>query len=345
MKKVVFSLTMVFLMLLTTLTVMADNNVTVVVDGEAVEFADQKPVIVDGCALVPVRATFETMGFNVSWDEELKQTALTKLDNVIVLTINSNSFTINSVSKELESPVQLIGGRTMLSLPAVLENVGYQMSWDDETATVTIVSADAEVPAENGIGVHETAKIVQSPENSPKIPEELNVNTSADREGYPWFDDLGEWDVKDIEAFALEYGAYEIKFAPISHELGNITETFFVVTTSEGISYSLGSYFDVDSIYRTGFNSWWLPLGYGESSPARYFVFADGPGEVTITSTSYVFRDWDEIAAIAGLHEDSADTLALNPSFPELPFKFPDGLNGHNDWVREPYVSSLVLIF
>ena len=39
----------------------------------------------------------------------------------------------------LDIPAQIIGGRTMLPLMAVLESVGYQLDWDGLTNTVSVV--------------------------------------------------------------------------------------------------------------------------------------------------------------------------------------------------------------
>ena len=57
---------------------------------------------------------------------------------VSVITIDSASFTANGASHTLDVPAQIIGGSTMLPIRAVLESVGYNLSWDESTRTVTI---------------------------------------------------------------------------------------------------------------------------------------------------------------------------------------------------------------
>ena len=120
------------------------NDIQVVVNGDAVTFSDQTPVIVDGRTLVPIRDVFEAMGFDIDWNSETRVVTLERADDVVLITIDSDTFTANDESFELDVPAQIIGGRTMLPLRAVLESVGYELDWDGETQTVIITSAEAD---------------------------------------------------------------------------------------------------------------------------------------------------------------------------------------------------------
>ncbi|MCL2391282.1 MAG: stalk domain-containing protein [Oscillospiraceae bacterium] len=124
----------------------ASTPISVLIEGQPVDFADQGPAIVDGRTLVPVRGVFEAMGFNVGWNAATNQVTLTG-EYVVVLTIGSNVFTTNGVRSTLDVPPQTIGGRTMLPLRLVLESVGYYLGWDAPTQTVIISSEpDPELP-------------------------------------------------------------------------------------------------------------------------------------------------------------------------------------------------------
>ena len=116
------------------------SDVRVTIDGEAVVFAEQPPVIVDGRVLVPVRGVFEELGFTVSWNRDTRQAILERADYTIVLTIGSEAFTTNNTIAYLDVPAQIIGGSTMLPIRAVLESVGYQISWDNSARTAVIVT-------------------------------------------------------------------------------------------------------------------------------------------------------------------------------------------------------------
>ncbi|MBR0088818.1 MAG: hypothetical protein IJP94_03130, partial [Clostridia bacterium] len=69
MKKIV-SVILAFAMLFAmAVVVSADNEISVTVNGETIEFEDAKPIIEDDRVLVPMRAVFEKMGVFVDWHE------------------------------------------------------------------------------------------------------------------------------------------------------------------------------------------------------------------------------------------------------------------------------------
>lgn len=118
----------------------APDIISVTIDGVQVYFADQPPAIVDNRTLVPVRGVFETLGFEVDWNRETQTATLKNESFVVTITIGSPTFTTNGVSHALDVPAQIIGGRTMLPIRAVLESVGYNVEWDNTTRTVVITS-------------------------------------------------------------------------------------------------------------------------------------------------------------------------------------------------------------
>jgi hypothetical protein len=122
------------------ITVWADT-IIVEVDGARVIFDDQDPVIVDGRTLIPVRGVFEEIGFNVSWDGDLQQVTLTDTlasGYVVIITIGSSTFTTNGIAHTLDVPAQIINGRTMLPIRAVLESVSIGVDWDGSRSAVLI---------------------------------------------------------------------------------------------------------------------------------------------------------------------------------------------------------------
>jgi Leucine-rich repeat (LRR) protein len=110
------------------------------VDGQPVLFTDRNPVIIDGRTLVPIRDVFEFVGFVVEWDGVARQAVLTSDDYEIVVTIGSDSFTTNGAAHTLDVPARIIEGRTMLPIRALLENVGYYVSWDSRQRIVLVSS-------------------------------------------------------------------------------------------------------------------------------------------------------------------------------------------------------------
>ncbi|MCL2224396.1 MAG: stalk domain-containing protein [Defluviitaleaceae bacterium] len=116
----------------------AYGEIAVLIDDEMIFFEDQLPQIVNGRVLVPVRAVFEHMGFEVGWVAEEQLVALTRWDDAVEITIGWTVFIVNGQAIETDVAAQIIGGRTMLPVRAIMESVGYFVQWDRETSTVLI---------------------------------------------------------------------------------------------------------------------------------------------------------------------------------------------------------------
>ncbi|MDR0273332.1 MAG: hypothetical protein LBI27_08460 [Clostridiales bacterium] len=116
------------------------EEVGVSVDGVAVEFADQGPVIIDGRTLIPARGVFEALGFDVEWNATLWSVTLTRGADTVLIYEQYPVFYVNGNSYYWDVPVRVINGRTMIPIRAVLESVGYNVGWDSATNTVLISS-------------------------------------------------------------------------------------------------------------------------------------------------------------------------------------------------------------
>jgi len=144
---VAFALILVLISLPTA--VFANDTITVTIDGQAVRFEDQHPVIIDGRTLVPVSGVFGVLGFTPRWDGSTQTATLTRDDFTIVIIIGSATFTTNGVAHMLDVPAQIIYGRTMLPLRAVLESIGIapgNIGWDGSTRAITIITGTDMTP-------------------------------------------------------------------------------------------------------------------------------------------------------------------------------------------------------
>ncbi len=116
------------------------GGISVNLNGENVEFANQAPVIIEGRTLIPLRGVFEKLGYEISWDNETKTATFTKDNTIVKVTVNANSFTLNDSSVNLDVPAQIVNGSMMLPLRAVGEATGLKVDWDNDTKTVKLNS-------------------------------------------------------------------------------------------------------------------------------------------------------------------------------------------------------------
>ena len=113
-------------------------DIPVTLNGEAIDFADQAPEIVEGRTLVPLRAIFEALGASVEWDQATKTVTSGMDDVTIKLTIGDNTLYRNGEGVTLDVAAQILNGRTMVPARAIAEAYGVDVQWDAATRTVVL---------------------------------------------------------------------------------------------------------------------------------------------------------------------------------------------------------------
>lgn len=121
-------------------------QVHVVVEGQEISFEDQKPVIVSGRTLLPIRGVMEALGKTVSWNNDERCAVITDGKITVSLGIGENIMekTVAYGSIEVSSEIELdavpviLNERTCLPVRAVAEAFGAMVSWDDASKTVFI---------------------------------------------------------------------------------------------------------------------------------------------------------------------------------------------------------------
>lgn len=99
---------------------------------------DASTANVDGRTLVPLRAIFEALGAEVSWDNDTR-TAHARWDGgSLSLPIGSSQAVVNGEVRALDVPAQLIDGRTMVPLRFVSEAMGALVGWYGNSRIITI---------------------------------------------------------------------------------------------------------------------------------------------------------------------------------------------------------------
>ena len=126
-------------MLLTATPISAvDSTISVTVDGTAVDFPDQKPIIRNDRTLVPIRFIAESLGYDVEWDS-IENAAVID-DGRVKLWIGTDKAELDGDLVTLDTSSVLVNDRTMVPLRAVAETLDCTVDWLAKTKTVQITS-------------------------------------------------------------------------------------------------------------------------------------------------------------------------------------------------------------
>lgn len=124
-----------------------EDEIKVLLDGAQLEF-DVPPQIIDGRTLVPMRAIFEALGAQVTWDGDTQTVTAEKDSTVVEMAIGSAVMSVNSEEITLDVPPQIIDGRTLVPARAVAESFDAYVEWDSETQTVIISTENTDDTAD-----------------------------------------------------------------------------------------------------------------------------------------------------------------------------------------------------
>ncbi len=107
-------------------------------------YSDVEPVIQNGRTLVPMRAIFEALRAEVTWDDATKTAIGKRGGKVIKITNNSSVALVDGKETLLDVPAQIIDGRFVVPVRFVAESFGIKVDWDEWSKTVII--NDTSVP-------------------------------------------------------------------------------------------------------------------------------------------------------------------------------------------------------
>lgn len=148
MKKI-FAMFLASIILITTTIIpaLADENIKVLLDGKEISF-DVPPQIINDRTMVPMRAIFEALGYNVEWDgNDQSITAINPQTNKYVYMILDNLFIVICPYDEikrgnitdgyvlnnmrlLDQAPTIVGNRTLVPIRAVVEASGLNVVWN-----------------------------------------------------------------------------------------------------------------------------------------------------------------------------------------------------------------------
>ncbi len=125
----------------------SEETTVVYLDGKELQF-DVPAQIIQDRAMVPMRKIFESLGANVTWNEEYQSISATKNDINITLQIGNltmiKEIKVNGWPStkliDLDVAPIIINDRTLVPIRAVSEALGADVKWDENTKTVSITS-------------------------------------------------------------------------------------------------------------------------------------------------------------------------------------------------------------
>lgn len=133
----------------------SNSGISVVIDGEEVIFTDAHPMIVNGRMLVPVRAVFEQMGFDVEtgrimtsqWPRAYAPVAVLRNgDTVIKMEIGGSVVVLECGTQSFSAINSLIyNNRLFVPLRIIAEAIGDAVEWDGYMRTALITTTKTEI--------------------------------------------------------------------------------------------------------------------------------------------------------------------------------------------------------
>ncbi len=168
----------------------AAKSPDVYLDGKTL-LMDTVPVIEDGRTLVPLRAIFEALGTEVSWDSATQTVTAINGKTKIQLTIGQKTAYVNDSPVTLDAPAKIIDDRTLVPLRFVSEAMGSQVEWNAARYAVYITTAGVDTSPAPPIAKQQPAKLT------------LHGDTRIDN--YYWLQDENDQEVKKYLDAENEY--------------------------------------------------------------------------------------------------------------------------------------------
>ncbi len=220
MKKFISIILSISILLSTATVLKAEDSVdkiTVTMNGEAMQF-DAEPVVENNSVLIPMRAIFEALGCDVTYDETdgKKNITATNAENQITLEIGSDKMYVNGEEKELIAPAKIFSGRTLVPVRAISEALGADVNWSAETKTITITPKQVETsdeanPTDNVLDDSDVSKQGGNFTDEMKMPITYDFNDSGanaanrkgDHKNSPYFSNVDFYNAKSSDGLYI----------------------------------------------------------------------------------------------------------------------------------------------
>ena len=149
MKRIVFILSLVLLLALSSVSAFADD-VIINIDSTKVELNEELgfPFVDENDRTqVPFRAALEKYGAEVEWNNEDRIAIATKDEIVVEVPIDESYILKNGEEIPVDTAARIVNGRTYLPIIAVIEAFGSEVEWDAALNTVVITTEPVDAKA------------------------------------------------------------------------------------------------------------------------------------------------------------------------------------------------------
>ena len=116
-------------------------KISVEVDGKALTFADNAPMVYRGRVLVPMRGIFEAIGAYVEYDAANHIITAKRQNEDVELKLGSQIARKNGAEIMLEVRPQVLKATTMIPLRFVAEALGATVAYDEANKVVRITTS------------------------------------------------------------------------------------------------------------------------------------------------------------------------------------------------------------
>lgn len=151
MKKIVFVLSLVLIMIFSSVNVFAAaDEIIITIDSNKIEFNNDLGypfVDTNNRTLVPFRAVLEKFGASVEWNEEIRSAVAVKDGITVTVPVDQLYITKNGEQIATDTAAKIVNGRTYLPIRAVLEAFGSDVQWDQGLKTVVITTTPVDAKA------------------------------------------------------------------------------------------------------------------------------------------------------------------------------------------------------
>lgn len=151
MKKIVFMLSLVLVLVFSSVTAFAqDSEIIVTIDSVMIDFNEDSgfPFVDENYrTLVPFRKALETYGATVEWNNESRIATAMKGDIKVEVPIDQNYIMVNGLQQANDTSAKIVNGRTYLPIRAVIQAFNSSVEWDQNLKTVVITTTPIDAKA------------------------------------------------------------------------------------------------------------------------------------------------------------------------------------------------------